>query len=297
MNPVGPMRYLTHLAIASTFVLCFAPERGIAQGRDWAFDFKMTDSGTASGQGFSGVTAGHAVVSKGRIRLDMKGNSRNLSMPGMAGGAEVSMIVQDSGRVVTYIMPTKKEYMEFKPAELMKEMRRMFEGLGTAVNFTFSGPDPKVENLGKGPAILGHPTVHYRTTVVIKLTMGMMGESQSTEMSTVSDQYFATDLAEVMDPFSGMTAMGQVTGMFGAANKSYLDKMDAMKSTLPKAPELRAESKMSTTGPAGQQNKISSVREITKIERVTASPDLFTVPAGYKKLEMPMGKSVPATKK
>lgn len=290
------MRYLARFTIAATVALCFAPQQGIAQGRDWAFDFKMTDSGTAGGENFTGVTVGRAVVAKGRIRLDMKGNSRNMSMPGMAGGTEVSMIVQDSGRLVTYILPAKKEYMEFRPAELMKEMQKMFEGLGAAVNMNVSGPDPKIEKLGKGPAILGHPTVHYRVTVAMKISMGMMGESQSAEMSTTSDQYFAPDLAEVMDPFFGMRSIGQATAFFGVANKGFLEKLDAIREVLPKAPELRAESKISNTSPTGQATRVNSVREITKIERVTASADLFTVPAGYKKIEMPMGPGVPAKK-
>src|SRR6266545_7333899 len=201
MNLVNLMRCLARLTIACTLALCLAPERGVAQGPDWAFDFKMTDSGTAGGQTFTGVTLGHAVVSKGRIRMDMKGNSRSMSMPGMAGGNEVSIIVQDGGKLITYFLPKTKQYMQFNPAEMVKQMQKMFEGMGAAVNFDFSGPDPKVENLGKGPVILGYQTLHYRVTVAMKMKMAMMGESQSAEMSSVSDQYFAPGLSEVMDPF------------------------------------------------------------------------------------------------
>ena len=287
------MRYLAGLAIASTLALFVAPQSGRAQGNDWAFDFKMTDSGTAGGQSGSGVTFGHAVVSKGRIRMDMKGNSRSMAMPGMGASDEISIIVQDKGKLITYLLPKTKQYMQFNPAKVMKQMQKMFESLGAAVTFAYSGPDPKVENLGKGPVILGHETVHYRVTIVLKMTMAMMGERQTMEMASTADQYLAPGLGEVMDPFYGMKSIGQATSMFGAANRGYMEKMEAVKTKLPKAPELRGESHVTMSGP-GQQSRISTLREITKIQRVNASPDLFTIPSAYKKIEMPMGTSANA---
>jgi hypothetical protein len=297
MNLVNPMRYPTRLTIACALALSFAPERGIAQGRDWAFDFKIMDSRITRGETRTGVTVGHVVVSKGRIRMDMNGNSPSITMPGMVDGGRVSMIVEDNGKLITFLLPKTKEYIQFRPAEIVKRTQQMFESVGATVKLDFSGPEPKVENLGMGPVILGHQTVHYRVTTAMKINMSTMGESESVEMSSVSDQYLAPGLKEVMDPFYGLKSVGHsTTEMLGVGYKGYMEKMDAIKTKLPKVPELREESQISTTGTGGEETKVNTVREITRIQRVTASADLFAVPKGYKNLEMPMGMSRPTRK-
>lgn len=37
----------------------------------------------------------------------------------------------------------------------------------------------------------------------------------------------------------------------------------------------------------GMESDIKSIREITSIKRLTAGPELFVVPAGYRKVDMP----------
>ena len=263
-----------------------------SQARDWAFDYKITDTATVDGAARTGVTTGRAVTSKGRVRVDMKGFS--ISIPRMAlGDDEASIIVEDQGRLVTYILPSQRAYMQYNPFEMIRQMDEMMGGMAATMKFDISAPDPKLENLGKGPVILGHQTVHYRMTSRLTMTIRAMGERETMEMSNITDQYFAPDLGAPLDPFSSMKLLREASSMYGSVSKVYRDKMRAAQSRLPKAPELRAVQRIRLTDPR-QTSNFTSVHEITKIQRLNAPADLFTVPKGFKKVDM--GPKVPARK-
>lgn len=281
------MKRIAQLTLASAFTALVASSTAQAQARDWAFDFRMIDTMVTGGETMSGVTTGHAVVSKNRVRLDMKGTSHAISMPrmGMGSGDGVSMIVENQGKLITYVFQKEKRYMQLKPVEMLNQMQAMMQGMGGAMKFDISGPDPKVENLGRGPVILGHQTVHYRVTTAIKVTVSAMGERETMETSSTTDQYFARGLGELMDPFSSMKSLRETSSMFGGANRAHMDKMLAVQAKLPKAPELRGEQRTYMTR-ARVVSNVKTVREVTKIERVKAPADLFVVPAGYTKIDM-----------
>lgn len=247
----------------------------------------MIDTMVTGAETTSGVTTGRAVVSRGRVRLDMRGTSHAISMPrmGMESGDGVSMIVEDQGKVITYLFPKEKRYMQFKPMELLNQMEAMMQGMGGVMKFDVSGSDPKVENLGRGPVILGHETVHYRVTTAIKVTVSAMGERETMETSSMTDQYFARGLGELMDPFSSMKSLRESSSMFGGASRAHMDKIWSVQAKLPKAPELRAEQRTTMTR-SGQVSNVKTVRQVTKIERTKAPLGLFVVPAGYTKVEM-----------
>jgi len=268
--------------IAVTGVQLLAVEAR-AQGRDMAFDFKMTDSAAAMLP--AGTSTGHAVVSKGRVRMDVKGTARSLAMPGAAAGDDITLIMLDSGKTLIYINPKTKQYMQFNPMEAMDKMQKMMEGMGATMKFEFTG-DPKVENVGDGPEILGHKTQHYRITTGMKMTMSMMGDSQVMDMSSVSDEYLAPDLRNMTDPFRNMSSSSM--GAMGGANKEYLARLKAAQAKLPNAMELRAVTRVNVSGATGTQN-MTSVREITGIESATVTDDQFVIPATFTKVDLPMG--------
>ena len=280
------MRILARIAVISLLGIPLLTGEASAQGRDMAFDFRMTDSGTAASQSVHGVSTGHAIVSKGRVRLDSRGNARALAMPGSAAGDDVTLIMLDSGKTLIYINPKTKRYMQVNPIEAMDRMQKMMEGMGATMKVDFTG-DPKVENLGSGPELLGHKTQHYRITTGMRMTMTAMGETQTIEMSGVTDEYLALDLRNTSDPFRNMSS-NAMSGMMGGSNKAYLERLKAVQAKLPNAMELRAETHV-TVESAGQTQTMMSVREITGIQKTTASGDRFAVPAGYTKIDFPLG--------
>jgi hypothetical protein len=276
------MKLLVRFAFISLLGLPLLAVDARAQAHDMAFDFRMTDSGTVLGVGAS---TGHAIVSKGRVRMDTKGTARSLAMPGAALGDDITMIVLDSGKTLIYINPKMKQYMQFNPMEVMERMQKMMEGAGATMSFEFTR-DPKVEDVGAGPVILGHKTQHYRITTGMKVTINVMGDSQTAETSSVSDEYLALDLKDMTDPFRNMTSSSM--GGMGGANKAYLERLKAVQAKLPSGMELRAETQVTITG-SGQTQNMRNVREITAIENAKASDDQFVVPTGFTKVDLPLG--------
>jgi hypothetical protein len=76
--------------------------------------------------------------------------------------------------------------------------------------------------------------------------------------------------------------------MFGSGNKSYFEKLQAVAAKLPNGAKLRTVTKIDVTG-MGPGASTRSVGEVTGMKKVTATPDLFAVPADYTKVELPMG--------
>lgn len=294
------MRQLTRLAIALAIGAPLLPGLGTAQGHDLSIDFRMTETGMSGGKPINGGGTGHAVISNGRVRYDMTGNSRMMTMPGTEGSDSVTFILLDSGQTFILLQPKKKTYMRFRPAEMMEGMQKMMEGMGAAMKFDITGSDPKVEKIGAGSDILGHHTTHYRVGGNMKVSVAAMGQAHQIETKSEVDEYVAQDLANIMDPFRnlGSNSMG---GIFGASAKEYMDKMKAARARIPGFP-LRTETHAIVSG-EGQGSDVKSVQEVTALHMITAAPSLFEVPADYKQLtmegmtRMPRGRdSTPATK-
>jgi len=283
--------YLSRFAIALFVSVPVLAGSVQAQGHDLAIDFRTSESGMASGKPMNGSGTAHGVFSKGRVRYDMKGNTRGMALPGMAPSDSTSFIILDNGATIIFLQPETKQYMRMRPAEAMDGMQKMLEGMGAAMKFDVSGDDPKVEKLGPGPTILGHHTTHYRVTGRMKVSVAVMGQSQGVETSTVSDEYVTPDIENITDPFHG-SGSSPVGGMFGASFKTYMDKMKVAQAKLGGFP-LRMETHVTTSSAAGQSSDIRSVNEITAIHTITASPSLFEVPAGYTQITMPTMPNMP----
>lgn len=256
-----------------------------AQADDMAYDIRVADSGTVGGQRIDGVSTGRAIVSHGRVRMELRGNSRLMNIPGMPRSEEATLLMLDSGKII-YLRPKTKQYIVINPAESMDRVQKMMAGMGASMTFDVTA-EPRVESLGPGPVILGHRTVHYRVTSAMKMTMAGMGQNQVMETTSIMDQYVAPDLKNVAGPFSG-AVWGGAGGMFGSGNKSYFEKLRAATAKLPNGAKLRTVTKIDVTG-MGPGASTRSVGEVTGMKNVTAARDLFAVPADYTKVELPMG--------
>ncbi|HXG69498.1 MAG TPA: hypothetical protein VNJ04_02685 [Gemmatimonadaceae bacterium] len=252
-------------------------------GRDVALDFRM--SNLTTGTTTSEVVTGHVIATSDRVRLDMKGGGRGVRMSPIAGTGDISMIVTDSGKTLTYIDAASKTYMRMRPAEMIENMQKM-----GGMTMQFSGTEARVDNLGAGPSILGYPTAHYVVTTGMTIDMTAMGQQQKVQISSKTDYYFATGIASALNPFAAM--MGSDMGsMFGGNNREFADKMRAAQSRLPKAIPLRTTTD-ATIIAAGQTRVTKTQTEVTAIKWLTADPKSFVVPADYKALSMP-GAAVP----
>ena len=280
------MRNLIRLGTASAFALCLAGAPARGQGDDVAFDFKMSGTNMSNGTEKKGESTGHAIMSKGRMRLEMSGNSPMGNIPGLSQGEATILILPDTGRTFLILQPSKHQYMSINPSAMIEGLQKMMEGMGQTMTLELTGDDPVVENLGAGPDILGHHTHHWRTTSTTKVKVGVMGQSQTTEATTVVDQYIAPDVRNLDDPFRGLQR-NPMADMFGSGAKDYLEKMQAARKKLPAGSPLRTEQKTKINA-NGRESNASSVSEVTKISSVRATDDMFKVPSDYTQVKLPM---------
>ena len=257
-------------------------------GKNLAIDFRTTV--TTQGQPDTGVIQGHAVGSADKMRMDLKMQGPGAQVSPLGGpGGEVSMILSDSGKTVTYLDSKASHYLRVRPADMLAQAQQ------TGVKMGFSGTEAKVDNLGAGPTILGHPTSHYRIGTGMTMTITAMGQDQVVKISSTSDYYYADDIKGVVNPFASMSG-GDMAAMFGSSSKEFADKLKAMQDKLPKGTPLRASSTAMMTA-QGQTRITSTQAEVTSVQWVDADPKIFNIPSTYTPVTLPgiatQGSAVP----
>jgi hypothetical protein len=137
-----------------------------------------------------------------------------------------------------------------------------------------------VEDLGVGEPVLGHPTRHYRATQRAVFLLTVAGVSCRRTMSSVTDEWSATDLAvpaairqSMLRPFGP----AESTSPFGAAAA----KLQAIHDERVKGIVLRAESSVDRPNSASGPRTVKSRIEVTELAKVQMDSSSFAIPAGY----------------
>jgi hypothetical protein len=261
-------------------VLALAPfSNSSAQnaGKTLAIDFRTTVS--VQGSADTGLIVGHAVGSASKMRLDVSMRGSNAHVSPLTDSS-ISMIVTDSGKTIAYVDAKKSQYLRVRPAEMIAQAQQM-----GGMKMNFSSTDAKVDSLGAGPVILGHPTSHYRVATGMTMTISAMGQEQTVKISSTNDSYYATDIRGDLNPFASLNG-GDMANMFGSTNKDFADKMKAAQAKLPKGVPLRAASS-STLVAQGQTRVTKSEAEVTGLKWVDSDPKAFEIPPTYTAVQLP----------
>jgi len=272
------MRFASRVALVA--VVVFAPLMNAdaqTAGKTLAIDFRMSNS--VQGTPDTGVIVGHAIGTADKMRLDLSMKGASAKVTPIADSA-VSMIVTDSGKTITYLDAKKSQFLRVRPAEMVAQAQQM-----GGMKMDFSETSAKVDSLGAGPAILGHPTSHYRVTTGMTMTISAMGQQQTVKIASSNDAYYATDIRGFLNPFSTLTG-GDMSAIFGTTNKDFGDKMKAVQQKLPKGTPLRALSS-ATIVAQGQTRVTNSAAEVTAIQWVDTNPKTFEVPSNYTATQLP----------
>ncbi len=267
--------------LVSAFALAVAPityAHAQDAGKNLALDFRNTI--VVSGMPDTSVLTGHAVGTAGKMRVDVRMQGAGSAVGMLANQGEVSMIVTDSGKTITYLDPKKSQYIKVRPTEMIAQAQQM-----GGMKMDFSDTQAKVDNLGAGPTILGHPTSHYRVATGMTMKISAMGQEQTVKISSTTDTYYATDIQGDLNPFASLNG-GDMANMFGTTNKEFADKMKAAQAKLPKATPLRASSSSSMTA-QGQTRVTTSQAEVTAIQWVAYDPKSYEVPSTYTAAQLP----------
>ena len=273
------MRFASRLVSALALALTpLAYAHAQDAGKTLALDFRTTV--VVQGKPDTGVITGHAVGTADRMRLDVKMQGSGSEVGMLASQGEVSMIVTDSGKTITYLDSKNGQYLRVRPTEMVAQAQQM-----GGMKMDFSGTEAKVDNLGAGPVILGHPTSHYRVVTGMTMKIAAMGQEQTVKIGSTTDTYYATDIKADLNPFASVSG-GDMANMFGTTNKDFAAKLKAVQAKLPKGTPLRAVSS-STLVSQGQTKVTNSQAEVTAIQWVPSDPKVFEVPTTYTAVPLP----------
>jgi hypothetical protein len=272
------MRFALPLLSVSALVLPISYVHAQNAGKNLALDFRTTV--VVQGTPDTGVITGRAVGAGDKMRVNVKVQGSGPAVGMLSSEDEVSMIVSDGGKTITYLDSKNSQYVTVRPAEMITQAQQM-----GGMKMDFSATEAKVDNLGAGPTILGHPTSHYRVTTGMTMKISAMGQEQTVKIGSTTDTYFATDIKAELNPFASLNG-GDMANMFGTTNKDFAEKMKAVQAKLPKGTPLRAVSSNTLTA-QGQTRVTNSQAEVTSIQWIAADPKVFEVPANYTAAQLP----------
>jgi hypothetical protein len=270
-----------HLSRALSCAVALAPICSISAQtptKNLAIDFRTTV--IVTGTPDTGVILGHAVGSGDRVRMDLTMKGSGAKVTPLSSDGTMSMILSDSGKTITYLDAKSSHYISMRPAEMFAKSQQM------GVKMDFTNTKATVDSLGPGPAILGHPTRHYRIGTGMTMTINAMGQQQTVNIVSTSDYFYATDIKGAVNPFASLSG-ADMASAFSGSSKEFADKMRAAQAKLPKGTPLKATSSATMTVSGMPPRVTNTDAVVTGVRWVDADPKAFEIPASYTPLELP----------
>jgi hypothetical protein len=216
--------------------------------------------------------------------LDSKNMTARAVLDGEKGRIDVlsgnqyapgSYILRDGKLRLFFVFPDRKQYNEgpIKKGPNKEQANKV----------SITNPQIAFEELPDGGVIAGYPTRHYRltTSYEMSMTFGKVVVRQKVEATIDKWTTTAFDdfIAQYQDDSELATGNSEVDMLLQTEASKFKGLPLKMRSVVKTTPEQHMQgSKLNL--PATRQR----VREmeVSKIEQVTVSPDLFTIPLGFK---------------
>jgi len=278
------MRRLRFACWAIPAFMCAAPV--IAQSKPGvSFDQTMVTVTITSSTGRTdtATTVLRTTSAGGDGRIDLEQGSFP-NMGPFSPGAHAVMIMHDGGTEMFFLNPDQKQYLSIKPIAMMEGMQKMLEGMGGSMSFDTAGTQLSLDSVGPGPSIDGHPTLTYRLRTAMRMTMSMMGQSHVVDNQSSQEIQAATDLGDFAEVAS-MNRFAELTQAMGFP-KGYFEKLAATRRRIRGFP-LRGVTH-TTTSADGVTRTIDQTIETRNVKRLAVPDSLFSIPADYKPVTMPM---------
>jgi hypothetical protein len=282
------MQKLRFACCAIPAFLCGAP--AIAQSKPGvSFDQTMVSVTFGKGPIDTATTVMHTTSASGNGRIDVeKGSFPNFGP--FRSGPHAVMIMRDGGNEILFLNPDEKQYFSIKPIAMMDGMQKMLESMGGSMTIDTSVSRVKLDSVGPGPGIDGHPTLTYRLTMVMRMTMSMMGQSHVADSQSIEEIQAATDLGDFADVAS-MNRFAELTQAMGF-NKGYFENLSTTRRRIRGFP-LRMVTH-STSSADGMTRTVVQTIDTRNVKRLAVPDSLFVVPADYKPATMPAMPGMPA---
>jgi hypothetical protein len=278
---------LAHCAIPVMFLAATAAPAATAAAQSRpgiAFDQTMHGISTVADRTDSVTSVMHTTAAGGDARIDMDSGKGVPVMGAFSPGSHPVMIMRDGGKEMLILNPEAKQYISIKMFEMMDATQKMIESMGGSMTVDTSVTRISLDSIGPGSAIDGHPTLTYRLTAVIRMTMSMMGNVNVVENQSIQEIQTATDLGGLTALAPGFNRFGEVTRSMGLP-KAFLDKLLAARQKMGGF-ALRTVNHTTVTANGRTRTGVETV-ETRNLRRLTVPDSLFAVPSDYKSVGLP----------
>lgn len=215
--------------------------------------------------------AGHGQFAAGVSRIDI---TESMSPGGMMGVGTYTISNAAKG-TTTMVNPSKREYLELKPAELAKTAAELQQSLGGMSKTDITDVKVNVEDLGGGESMEGYSTVKYRVTENYIMTMTVMGHSIRTVHHSTSDLWVAPQLDGIMNP-TARPASGNATGPMAELTAQLWKAYEKVRKGVMLKRIMTSESVTD-----GKTRTSTMTMTVTNVKRAAISSSVFEVPSGY----------------
>ncbi|HJP61136.1 MAG TPA: hypothetical protein VJ865_14110 [Gemmatimonadaceae bacterium] len=273
---------LTGVAAALTLV-CSSPIRAQTQP-GVTFDqniISVRDNGSATVTDSAIV---HVTATARNIRLDVKGDIPD--MKGMPGGENVVMLIANGGSTMTFVLTGEKEYMTFNPLQMMEKAEKLMAGIGVRMTLDTALSKVTFDSLGPGPMIDGHPTLRYRITSRMRMSMSIMDSNTVMDQQSIEDMNTTLDYPDMRDVTQSLNKFGELFSNSFGFMRDYLDQVLKAHDRVRGFP-LRV-TKQETKTAGGATQKSADTMHITNIRRVSVPDGTFAIPADYEQVSIPL---------
>lgn len=190
------------------------------------------------------------------------------------------LVTTDGGKTMFMVDPEDREFMRWDLGAMIQGLGAMMEATGGMVSLEFS--DAKFEPRGTepGPEVLGYPTTEHRYHRSYRMEMKIIGMRRAYDVSS-EEQVWTTTALDAPGLFAWLRKTPPKTGDEG------FDRMIETNMTEIEGVPLKTVSQSVMTDSKGRSQRTVSTMEVTRIEEVATSDEMFEVPAGYREVEMP----------
>jgi hypothetical protein len=251
-------------------------------------DQTMVSVISAKGRTDTAITVMHTTSAGSDSRIDLV-DGKFATLGAFSPGPHAVTILHDGGMEILFLNPDQKQYLSFKPVAMMEGVQKMLESMGGSMSVDTSASRINLDSVGSGPPIDGHPTLTYKLTSVMRMTMSMLGQSHVVDNQSNQEIQVATDLGD----FAGVATMNRFAELTQAMGfpKGYFENLATTRRRIHGFP-LRTVTH-TTTSAEGMTRTIVQTIETRNVRRLAVPDSLFVVPADYKPGTMPAMPGMP----
>lgn len=201
-----------------------------------------------------------------------------------AKGAPISedayLVTTDGGKTLLLVNPKDRTYMKWDLDLLFQSLGAMSGATGGMVEMSFSGTSAEYLGSEAGGEVLGRDTTKHRMKSSFTMLMKVFGMKQQTTIRSETESWATTELAD-----AGFGAWLRKTPP--ATGDDDLDALIRLHAQKIEGVVLKSVTRSVMVDDKGKERPSTTTMEVTVIEPVDVTDDMFAVPAGYQETQMP----------